>query len=625
MVSGSSQFDSVNEVAVFAVGKYLSHGFQWIRSINLRGNHIWLYDVAKNEWTDALPPALYDRTVQGIDRHTLAVMQVASTYAEEHQVTYFFGGGGYGGSNQRLHYYDAYTNELVKTNAANPPSGRTHAGLSYDDSRDKIYLFGSQNCDLTLSREPPYVADEKTWTYDVSTNSWTSADLNPRPPGLHADHTCESDNYASVASMDYDPIHDIHVLVAFTSIADNNAGHLGTWSYDAGTSTWAQIGINEPDATGFTSVRARNLHFSPVDNKFFMSSQYRDIPNDNYPENRIWTFRAESGGSYEARPDAPTITTDGDSVLVSWNAVPGADTYKIYRATGSIPRTFNEIGETATPSYDDTDVTPGTMYYYRITSIDNGVESRQSFFARSQPRVMAAPIVSARGDYDVDIRWTAHSGPDIAGYNIYRGIATIHTNTTIDDIYPDNQWSSTLYDGYSSPVVTMVRNITDITRLNSSLVTGTTYRDTTADIDTPLPESADYRYAVYAYIIKAVNRFGVESGSSPYGITIPSAPKNVLLNTKTNTIKWDAAVEDNVIGYNVYQYARTENNGGDAPVNKVNTSLVSSPYTLPSASYHIYDRFWVVPVDSLGQEGTPSVPIWYGDRYAGYHTGDWHQ
>ena len=135
----------------------------------------------------------------------------------------------------------------------------------------------------------------------------------------------------------------------------------------------------------------------------------------------------------------------------------------------------------------------------------------------------------------------------------------------------------------------------------------------------------DYGYAVYAYIIKAVNKFGVESGSSPYSITIPSAPTHVLLNTEKGSIKWDDAPEgSNISGYNVYMYARTENYGL-APVNKMNVSLVSSPYILPSGSYHIYDRFWIVPVDLLGQEGVPSVPVWYGDNYAGFYSGDWHQ
>jgi len=40
-----------------------------------------------------------------------------------------------------------------------------------------------------------------------------------------------------------------------------------------------------------------------------------------------------------------------------------------------------------------------------------------------------------------------------------------------------------------------------------------------------------------------VNRLGTESGPSPYALTIPAEPENVLLREKdvTAEIKWDAA------------------------------------------------------------------------------------
>ena len=90
----------------------------------------------------------------------------------------------------------------------------------------------------------------------------------------------------------------------------------------------------------------------------------------------------------------------------------------------------------------------------------------------------------------------------------------------------------------------------------------------------------------------------------------------------------DAASEDTILGYNIYQYPRMEDIGagpGAAPVNKVNETLVVPPYTLPEESYHKHDRFWVVAVDHLGQEGIPSVPVWFGDHYSNYYSGDWHQ
>ena len=36
-------------------------------------------------------------------------------------------------------------------------------------------------------------------------------------------------------------------------------------------------------------------------------------------------------------------------------------------------------------------------------------------------------------------------------------------------------------------------------------------------------------------------------------------------------------------------------------------------------------RYWVVPVDRLGQEGEPSPPVWYNHSYRDFFAGEWHQ
>lgn len=635
-----------------------------------------------------MPPSQYDRTNQAIDQNAMARMAVTATYSEPQQAIFTFGGRGWESNNNQLHCYDVYSNELTRLDAKNKPSARDNAGLSYDENRHKILMYGAQ-----------YLSDENTYIYDVATNEWTSLDLFPRP-----DSTAGNDTYASVPSIAYDPIHDKHLAVIFkantAAEGDVNNGSLSTWAFDMGIMNWSEVAVSEPHGSGCAKVRGRNLAFSPLDNMFILESPYWEDCSASKVVNELWTYTYSDSGSYSGRPDAPTVTTTENTVTVSWQAISGASQYNIYRATGKIPNlTFSKTSSTASTSYLDLNVTPGTIYYYRYAPVIGGVEGRQSFFSRTQPRVMKAPVVSARNDYGVDIAWTPHSASDIEGYNLYRGVATVHTNTTIGEtlafnkgtsqfvngevitqgavtakikyvvlksgswgsdaagyfailnrsggsfafgpitgsisgaasatgvqtkIASDAKWTEMVYDGYKTNVVEMVRNVTGITKLNSSLIPGTSYTDTSVDLSSAPPESADYPFAVYAYIIKAVNKFGIESGPSPYKITIPSAPTHVLMNTRTKTLQWDAAPENNIVGYNIYMYARTEN-GGLAPVNKLNTSPVSSPYVLPDASYSTTDRFWVVPVDSLGQEGIPSVPVYFGDTYAGFHDGDLHQ
>lgn len=691
MTEGAGQFDLANKLYFKTVGTYLNHGWQWIRAINLRGPHIWLYDTNNNEWTDALPSAQYDRTSQWLDQGSMARMAVAATYSESQQAIFTFGGGGWIANNNQLHCYDAYTNELTRLDAINKPSPRDNAGLSYDETRNKILMFGSQ-----------YLSDENTYIYDVATNTWTSHNIYPRPDSTSGSYTY--DRYASVPNIGYDPIHDKHLAVIFKGYTaeqgDLDIGLLSTWVFDMGTMTWIEAAVSEPQRTGCASVRGRNLAFSPTDNMFILETRSLPDCTEQNSVNELWTYTYSNSGDYIPRPDAPTVTTTETSVLLSWNAISEATQYTIYRATGKIPNlVFSKIASTSSPSYQDLNVTHGTIYYYRYAPVIGGLETKQSFFGRTQPRVMKAPVVSARNDFGVDISWTPHSAPDVIGYNLYRGTAAVHTNTTIGEtltfnngyspfvngevvsqgavsakikyvVLQSGSWGSnaagyiaiynrtggsfaagaiagsisgsaygsgpqtkidydsrmyeTVYDGYTTNVVEMVRNITNITKVNSSLIPGTSYKDTSIDLSIAPPESADYPYAVYAYIIKAVNRFGVESGSSPYKITIPSAPTHVLINTKIKTLQWDPAPENNVVGYNIYMYAKNENYGL-APVNKLNASLVASPYVLPTGSYTTTDRFWIVSVDSLGQEGIPSVPVYFGDTYAGFHDGDWHQ
>lgn len=650
----------------------------------MRGGHIWLYDVDNNSWTDCLPESQYDMMTQSSYTTYIAKQGVGITYCEPQQVMFTFAGIRWGVYSNQIHYYDAYTNELVRLDAAYKPTGRDVAGLSYDPVYHKILMFGSQ-----------YRSDETTYIYDIATNTWTSYAISPCPPSTVA----AGKTYASLPQIRYDSIHNKHIATVWAEgdTGDSRFGSITTWEFDMATLEWTEAATTEPNGT-YALVRSRNMSFSPADNMFIFESQHWPSGDAGNLTNELYTYKVSNTGAYHARPQAPTVTTTVSAVTVSWTAMLGATEYNVYRATGSIPNlVFAKIGDTTGASYEDSDVTPETVYYYRYAPVYNSLEGTQSYYGQSRPIVMAAPVVSARTDYTVDIEWTAHTASDIAGYNLYRGLCTVHTNTTMGEmlyftsgtgqfvngetvtqgavsatvkyavlqsgtwgsdaagylniyyrtggsfaagsisgslsgaatataaeskIASDSKWNECNYDGYTTNQVHMVRNVTGVTKVNTSLIATTTYHDTGVDLSSPGTESADYPFAVYAYIIRAVNNFGVESGPSPYKITIPSAPTNVLINTTTKTLQWDAAPEDNVVSYDVYQYARTENSGL-APVNKIATG-VSSPYTL-TGTYASTDRFWVVPVDSLGQDGIPSSPIYYGDFYSGFYSGSLHQ
>ncbi len=79
---------------------------------------------------------------------------------------------------------------------------------------------------------------------------------------------------------------------------------------------------------------------------------------------------ADSGVAALQAPSAPqnVQASDGtfsDRVRITWSPVSGAARYEVHRAT-SQDGTYELLGETTSTSYDDTAVTPGATYWYKV-------------------------------------------------------------------------------------------------------------------------------------------------------------------------------------------------------------------------------------------------------------------
>lgn len=98
-------------------------------------------------------------------------------------------------------------------------------------------------------------------------------------------------------------------------------------------------------------------------------------------------------------PDDPEPTTPGglkasiqsDSIKLSWYPVDGAS-YRLYR-DGTL------LAETLQTSYTDTDVSPGVMYTYQVSSIIDGEESALS----SEVRAKISEQGLHPGNFDLDV------------------------------------------------------------------------------------------------------------------------------------------------------------------------------------------------------------------------------
>jgi hypothetical protein len=193
-----------------------------------------------------------------------------------------------------------------------------------------------------------------------------------------------------------------------------------------------------------------------------------------------------------------------------------------------------------------------------------------------------------------------------------------------------------------------IRAIGAFQRLTTAAIPQTTYDDTTIDLTKgavidglPLlrhrfakeqlhADGKKYRFAVYAYRVRAVNRQGQESGPSPYVLTIPSAPQS-LFSKEAGVdcqLKWQKNPEEGIKGYRVYRMESPRVNGPGQKVTRVTAEPIAETTFTDRGIGKEQRRYWVVAVDALGQEGQPSAPTWHYRLFRSYYepfVGEWHQ
>ncbi|MEZ4873671.1 MAG: hypothetical protein R2827_15810 [Bdellovibrionales bacterium] len=233
----------------------------------------------------------------------------------------------------------------------------------------------------------------------------------------------------------------------------------------------------------------------------------------------------ESGDSNEAsivaslEPSAPTLSLASNSdVNVSWSAVTGASTYKVFRSTdGTV---FSEIASSiAGTNYVDTVPDNSYAYYYRFRPIGASGQNMKLSSVSLGIQLSVKPmqpqgfVISASDDSSVLLDWIPV--PNALSYQVER---------------------STLQGG----------PYTTVTSLSAA---STSYLD--ASVSAGL---------TYYYVITATNESGLVSDpSAEQGILLNGSPQNLLLVNTTSGID---ASWDSLAGATGYTVKRSEVSGG---------------------------------------------------------------
>jgi fibronectin type 3 domain-containing protein len=184
-------------------------------------------------------------------------------------------------------------------------------------------------------------------------------------------------------------------------------------------------------------------------------------------------------------------------ILITWPAVTGAASYKIYRNsvdTGA----FQLAGSATRDTFSDTSLSAVTTYYYKISAVNSSGESGPSASCSAitkklpTPNNVSAAAVSSSG---ITITWTAVAGA--GSYTVYRSTNDTGTYPVIDSVATD-------------------------TFSDTGLTAG----------------------ATYYYKIRAVDSSGESGLSAPFTvITIPGAPVGVSASAVSSSaikITWPA-------------------------------------------------------------------------------------
>ncbi len=144
-----------------------------------------------------------------------------------------------------------------------------------------------------------------------------------------------------------------------------------------------------------------------------------------------YTFTAWADVAYKAEfaatiPVVKAASASYTSVKISWNKIPGAKGYQVYRST-SKAGTYKKVADTTSTSYTNKSLTTGKTYYYKVRMYTSSKTYSFSSIVSAKP-VPATPtgVKAARvSNSSIKVSWSKVSGT--TKYQIYRSASKTGT------------------------------------------------------------------------------------------------------------------------------------------------------------------------------------------------------
>ena len=133
------------------------------------------------------------------------------------------------------------------------------------------------------------------------------------------------------------------------------------------------------------------------------------------------------------KPSAPVVKIGNSAAsgkpMLTWNAVSGATSYKVYRAT-SQNGAYSLLGTVTATSYTNTGAKAGTTYWYKVKAVNSAGESAYSNVVSGRATVTTLTMGHSSASGKPQLTWKAVSGA--ASYKVYRSTSKNGTYTVIN-------------------------------------------------------------------------------------------------------------------------------------------------------------------------------------------------
>ena len=299
-----------------------------------------------------------------------------------------------------------------------------------------------------------------------------------------------------------------------------------------------------------------------------------------------------------AAPAAPVVTAGNSAVsgkpMLTWDAVDGATSYRVYRAT-SQNGTYSLLGSVTTTTYVNTGAKDGVTYYYKVTAVNDSGESAFSNIVSGQNKAVtpkpAAPVVkignSATSGKPM-LTWNAVSGA--TSYKVYRATSQNGTYSLLGTVTATSYINTGAKDG-----VTYYYKVKAVNSAGESAYSNIVSGQSKAV--TPKPAAPVVKIGHSASSGKPMLTWNAVDGAASYKVYRATSQNGTysLLGSVTVTSYTNTGAKD---GVTYYYKVKAVNSAGESPYSNIVSGQSKAVTPKPAA-----------PVVKAGNSATSGKPI----------------